>query len=70
MLVLSSSARCMSTLSVYSGSKQDMSKNSQHFSPTTSKSYYIVVLPFFFVKGVWPSLHIHSVNTAGASVVM
>ncbi len=52
MLLLSSSARRMRTLSVYNGSRQGVSKNSQHFSPPTSKSYYIVVLPFFvFCKG-------------------
>ncbi len=54
MLVLSSSARRMRTLSVYNSSRQGMSKNSQHFSPTTSKSCFIVVLPFlikFFCKG-------------------
>ncbi len=69
MLVLSSSARRMRTLSVYNGSRQGMSKNSQHFSPTTSKSCFIVVLAFilfFFVKGVkgvWPSLNVPFVST-------
>ncbi len=54
MLVLSSSARRMRTLSVYNGSRYNgVSKNSQHFSPPTSKSYYIIVLPFFYVFCKW-----------------